>query len=100
MSAVESIYQKVIARDPNQPEFHQAVLEVLESLEPVLEAHPEYTSIAERVVEPERLIQFRVPWVDDSGIIQVNRVLESNSMAQLDRIKVVYVFIPVLMHQF
>ena len=73
MSAIESIYQKVIARDPNQPEFHQAVLEVLESLEPVLEAHPEYTSIAERVVEPERLIQFRVPWVDDSGIIQVNR---------------------------
>ena len=73
MSVIESIYQKVIARDPNQPEFHQAVLEVLESLEPVLEAHPEYTSIAERVVEPERLIQFRVPWVDDSGTIQVNR---------------------------
>ena len=73
MNAIESIYQKVIARDPNQPEFHQAVLEVLESLEPVLEAHPEYVSIAERVVEPERLIQFRVPWVDDSGTIQVNR---------------------------
>ena len=73
MSVIESIYQKVIARDPNQPEFHQAVLEVLESLEPVLEAHPEYVSIAERVVEPERLIQFRVPWVDDSGSIQVNR---------------------------
>ena len=73
MSVIESIYQKVIARDPNQPEFHQAVLEVLESLEPVLEAHPEYISLAERVVEPERLIQFRVPWVDDSGTIQVNR---------------------------
>ena len=56
MSIIESIYQKVIARDPNQPEFHQAVLEVLESLEPVLEAHPEYISIAERVVEPDRLI--------------------------------------------
>ena len=73
MSIIESIYQKVIARDPNQPEFHQAVLEVLESLEPVLEAHPEYISIAERVVEPDRLIQFRVPWVDDSGNVQVNR---------------------------
>jgi len=73
MSPTDAIYAKVVARDPNQPEFHQAVKEVLESLEPVLEAHPEYIPVVERVVEPERLIHFRVPWVDDSGDIQVNR---------------------------
>ena len=73
MSPSDAIYLKVVARDPDQPEFHQAVKEVLESLEPVLEANPEYISVVERVVEPERLIHFRVPWVDDSGVIQVNR---------------------------
>ncbi|MDA1168309.1 MAG: NADP-specific glutamate dehydrogenase, partial [archaeon] len=73
MSVVKQIYQKVVARDPNQPEFHQAVLEVLESLEPVLERHPEYVSIVERVVEPDRLIHFRVPWVADNGDVHVNR---------------------------
>ena len=73
MSVLDSIYDDVVARDPEQPEFHQAVKEVLESLEPVLEAHPEYKSVVERVVEPERLIHFRVPWVDDSGETKVNR---------------------------
>ena len=73
MNAIDRIYESVKARDPDQPEFHQAVLEVLESLGPVLEKHPEYISIAERVVEPERLIHFRVPWVDDEGNVQVNR---------------------------
>jgi len=73
MSVTKEIYESVVARDPDQPEFHQAVWEVLESLEPVIEAHPEYRSIVERVVEPERLIHFRVPWVDDAGVIQVNR---------------------------
>jgi len=73
MSPSNAIYAKVVARDPDQPEFHQAVKEVLESLEPVLEAHPEYVSVVERVVEPERLIHFRVPWVDDAGETQVNR---------------------------
>ncbi|MEC7179042.1 MAG: Glu/Leu/Phe/Val dehydrogenase dimerization domain-containing protein, partial [Candidatus Thermoplasmatota archaeon] len=73
MSVIKNIYEKVKSRDPNQPEFHQAVLEVLESLEPVLEIHPEYESIVERVVEPDRLIHFRVPWVDDAGNVQVNR---------------------------
>tara|TARA_B110000305_G_scaffold106518_1_gene119783 strand:- start:2045 stop:3415 length:1371 start_codon:yes stop_codon:yes gene_type:complete len=73
MSVTKEIYESVVARDPNQPEFHQAVWEVLESLEPVIEAHPEYRSIVERVVEPERLIHFRVPWVDDAGAVQVNR---------------------------
>lgn len=73
MSVTKEIYESVVARDPNQPEFHQAVWEVLESLEPVLEAQPEYRSIVERIVEPERLIHFRVPWVDDAGNVQVNR---------------------------
>ena len=73
MSVTKEIYESVVARDPNQPEFHQAVWEVLESLEPVLEASPEYRSVVERIVEPERLIHFRVPWVDDAGEIQVNR---------------------------
>ncbi len=73
MSVLDSIYDNVVARDPDQPEFHQAVKEVLESLEPVIKSHPEYKSIVERVVEPERLIHFRVPWVDDSGVTQVNR---------------------------
>ncbi len=73
MSPSDAIYAKVVARDPEQPEFHQAVKEVLESLEPVLEESPEYISIVERVVEPERLIHFRVPWVDDAGNTQVNR---------------------------
>ena len=73
MSVTKEIYDAVVARDPNQPEFHQAVWEVLESLEPVVEQHPEYKSIIERIVEPERLIHFRVPWVDDAGNIHVNR---------------------------
>jgi len=73
MSASDAIYARVVARDPDQPEFHQAVKEVLESLEPVLEENPEYISVVERVVEPERLIHFRVPWVDDEGNVQVNR---------------------------
>ncbi len=75
MSVIKEIFEAVKRRDPNQPEFHQAVWEVLESLEPVLEAHPEYVDagIVERIVEPERLIHFRVPWVDDSGVVQTNR---------------------------
>ena len=73
MSPSDAIYAKVVARDPDQPEFHQAVKEVLESLEPVLEANPEYISVVERVVEPERLIHFRVPWTDDAGEVHVNR---------------------------
>jgi len=75
MSVIQDIFEAVKRRDPNQPEFHQAVWEVLESLEPVLEAHPEYldAGIVERIVEPERLIQFRVPWVDDNGVVQTCR---------------------------
>ncbi len=63
------------AKNPSEPEFHQAVQEVLESLVLVLDRHPEYRSakILERIVEPERVIMFRVPWTDDQGQIQVNR---------------------------
>ena len=70
---MKTIYDKVVARDPHQPEFHQACLEVLETLGPVIDAHPEYIPIVERLCEPERIVQFRVPWVDDSGEAQVNR---------------------------
>ena len=72
---LEELYQKVVEKDPAQPEFHQAVQEVLESLEVVLDKHPEYRKarIPERLVEPERVIMFRVPWVDDDGEIHVNR---------------------------
>jgi glutamate dehydrogenase (NADP+) len=65
----------VQVKDSGQPEFHQAVEEVLESVSPVLDAHSEYRQvrILERLVEPERAIMFRVPWVDDRGEIQVNR---------------------------
>ncbi len=73
MSNLNDIFEAVKQRDPDQPEFHQAVWEVLESLEPAIEAHPEYANVIERIVEPERLIHFRVPWVDDSGVTQTNR---------------------------
>jgi glutamate dehydrogenase (NADP+) len=65
----------VVKKNPAEPEFHQAVKEVLETLEPVLERHPEYEEnrILERLVEPERVLIFRVPWTDDKGRIQVNR---------------------------
>lgn len=67
--------ERVIRRNPNEPEFHQAVREVLESLEPVAEKHPEWVKagVFERIVEPERQIIFRVPWVDDNGVVHVNR---------------------------
>lgn len=72
---IEEIYQNVVARDPNQPEFHQAVKEVFDSLEVVLEKRPEYRrmKLLERIAEPERVIMFRIPWTDDRGEIHVNR---------------------------
>ena len=75
MSYVDRVIEQVKAKDAEQPEFIQAVTEVLQSLEPVIEAHPEYEQAAllERIVEPERVIMFRVPWVDDNGKVQVNR---------------------------
>ncbi len=72
---VSELMAQVKAKNPDQPEFHQAVLEVAESLSLVYERHPEYRSakILERIIEPERVIMFRVPWLDDQGEIQINR---------------------------
>ena len=72
---LKSVYEGLQQRNPEQKEFLQAVAEVLESLEPVVEARPEIQAngIIERLVEPERVIMFRVPWVDDNGKVQVNR---------------------------
>ena len=74
-ASVQPVFDRVLARSPHEPEFHQAVHEVLHSIAPVLEQHPEYVDggILERLVEPERQILFRVPWIDDSGKLQVNR---------------------------
>ncbi len=72
---LRDIYDEILARNPGETEFHQAVREVLESLVPVVEKHPEYTDAAviRRMCEPERQIIFRVPWVDDRGAVQINR---------------------------
>ncbi|TBU78691.1 NADP-specific glutamate dehydrogenase [Phytopseudomonas daroniae] len=73
--SVDRFLDRLKQRDPDQPEFHQAVEEVLRSLWPFLEANPHYleAGIVERIVEPERAVLFRVPWVDDAGRVQVNR---------------------------
>ncbi|NOY06984.1 MAG: NADP-specific glutamate dehydrogenase [Chlorobi bacterium] len=73
--AFEDFMAEVRAKNPDQPEFLQAVGEVIESLLPVVEQHPEYrkAKILERIVEPERVVMFRVPWLDDNGEVQVNR---------------------------
>jgi len=72
---IESVMISVKAKNPAEPEFHQAVQEVLDSLRLALAKHPEYQSVhlLERVVEPERVLMFRVPWFDDQGNVQVNR---------------------------
>ena len=72
---LENLMETVVKRNPAEPEFHQAVREVLESLEPVIEAHPEYIEkgVIDSIVEPERVIYCRVPWIDDNGKPQVNR---------------------------
>ncbi|APC40399.1 NADP-specific glutamate dehydrogenase [Clostridium estertheticum] len=75
MSLLSSLTQQVIKKNPNEPEFQQAVKEILESLEPVAAAHPEWmeAGIFDRIVEPERQIIFRVSWIDDKGAVNVNR---------------------------
>jgi len=72
---VQALMNEVRAKNPAEPEFHQAVQEVVESLSLVLERHPEYrhAKILERIIEPERVLLFRVPWVDDQGTVQINR---------------------------
>ena len=76
MSYTEEVYERVVAQNPGEPEFHQAVKEVLDSLKVVIDRNEEEyrkLSILERMVEPERIISFRVPWVDDNGTVQVNK---------------------------
>jgi len=75
MSYIESVIERIKARNPHEPEFLQTVEEVYKSLEPVIERHPEYVeaNILDRLAEPERQIMFRVPWVDDNGKLHVNR---------------------------
>ncbi len=76
MSYVDEVIELVEKKNPGEPEFHQAVKEVLESLKPVVEANEEKyrkEALLERLVEPERVIMFRVPWVDDNGNVQVNK---------------------------
>ena len=72
---LNELYARVVARNPGETEFHQTVEEVLTSIEPVLEKRPDYitSGVMERIVEPERIIKFRVPWVDDNGVVRVNR---------------------------
>ena len=75
MSYVQRVLEELKNKNPNEPEFHQAATEILTSFQPVVERHPEYEKAAllERFVEPERIIMFRVPWVDDQGGVHVNK---------------------------
>lgn len=75
MTYVERVLKELKDRNPNEPEFHQAATEILTTLEPVVEKHPEYEKwgLLERFVEPERVIMFRVPWTDDCGKVHVNK---------------------------
>ena len=76
MSYTEEVYERVVAQNPGEPEFHQAVKEVLDSLKVVIDKNEEEyrkLSILERLVEPERIISFKVPWIDDNGPVQVNK---------------------------
>jgi glutamate dehydrogenase (NADP+) len=74
-SYLGKVYETVLSRNPHEPEFQQAVFEVMESLDYIIDKHPEYEEhgIIESLVEPERFVQFRVPWTDDSGKVQINR---------------------------
>ena len=75
MTYTQTVLEQLEKKNPGQPEFIQAATEVLNSLQPVMDRHPEYeeASILERITEPERVVMFRVPWVDDNGKVQVNR---------------------------
>ena len=75
MSYTSKVLERAVKKNPNEPEFHQAMTEIISTLQPFLDEHPEYekAGILERLVEPERQIFFRVPWVDDNGKVRVNR---------------------------
>eukprot|EP00951_Prasinocladus_malaysianus_P048107 scaffold654711_cov42-Prasinocladus_malaysianus.AAC.1 len=71
--SVQGVWERLKLRNMHESEYLQAVAEVLETMQPVFEKHPKYLSVFERMAEPERMIMFRVPWVDDSGNTRVNR---------------------------
>ena len=75
MSYTTKVLEQAIEKNPNEPEFHQAMVEILTTIKPFVDARPEYedAGLLERLVEPERIIMFRVPWIDDNGKVQVNK---------------------------
>ena len=95
---LNKVYDDVAKRSPGEEEFLQAVKEVLESLEPVIEANPKYEAngILERIVEPERQIFFRVSWVDDNGKVQVTAATEFSSTLLSVPIRAAYVLLRML----
>lgn len=96
MSYVDEIYERVVAQNPGEPEFHQAVKEVLDSLKLVIDANEEKyrkAGILERFTEPERIISFRVPWVDDQEMCRSIKVTECSLTAPLDLIRADFVSI-------
>ena len=86
---IDGILKSVKNRDPNQDEFNQAVEEVLKSLSPLLNKYPKYYRVLPAMCEPERIFQFRVPWVDDKGITHIQEDFVVNLIKQLVHIKVV-----------
>ena len=86
MSYTQKVLEELKARYPEQPEFIQAATEILGTIQPALDAHPEYEEAAllERLVEPERIVMFRVPWVDDQGKVQVNRGYRDRKSTRLN----------------
>ena len=99
-SYLQGVYETVQKRNPNEPEFQQAVYEVLESLEPVVEARPELekNGIMERIVEPERMFMFRVPWVDDQARFRLTAASAYSSTPQSAPTRAVCVCTPLLTH--
>ena len=98
---LESVYEKVEKRNPGEKEFLQAVYEVLESLIPVVEKRPDLVEagIIDRIVEPERQIIFRVPWVDDNGKVQVKQRFQSSVHLLIDHTRAVSDFTLQYVHQ-
>ena len=86
MSYTQKVLDELKARYPEQPEFIQAATEILGTIQPALDAHPEYEEAAllERLVEPERIVMFRVPWVDDQGKVRSTAAIASSSTLPLD----------------
>ena len=96
MSYVDDVLAKVIAKNPSEPEFHQAVTEVFETIRPLIEANEEEykkQAVLERITEPERMIKFRVPWVDDNGQVQVNMGIRVQFNSAIGPTREDYVFI-------